>query len=29
MEFILGMILGVMVGIIYMACLVAGDDDND
>ena len=29
MKFILGMILGAMVGIVYMACIVAGDDDNE
>lgn len=29
MNFILGMILGAMVGVLYMACIVAGDDNND
>ena len=29
MNFILGMILGAMVGVLYMACIVAGDDDNE
>ena len=29
MKFILGMILGAMVGVLYMACVVAGDDEDD
>lgn len=29
MKFILGMILGAMVGVLYMACIVAGDDEDE